>query len=73
MRNELQPGAACLEESVALDTTNPPALLNLAAARRRQGDLSGAIALLERALELRPTYGKARANLATYRGDAQPR
>ncbi|MGB0588151.1 MAG: tetratricopeptide repeat protein [Myxococcota bacterium] len=73
MRNELQPGAACLEESVALDTTNPPALLNLAAARRRQGDLPGAIALLERALELRPTYGKARANLATYRGDAQPR
>jgi hypothetical protein len=66
IRGELQPATACLEEAVTLDPTNPPALLNLAAARRRHGDLPGAIALLERALELRPTYGKARTNLAAY-------
>jgi len=71
MRGELPEGAACLEEAVALDATNPPALLNLAAARRRQGDLGSAITLLERALEQRPTYDKARSNLTAYRREAQ--
>ena len=70
LRGEVEPGAACLEEAVALDETNPRALLNLAAARRRTGDLPAAIALLEQTLKLAPTYAKARENLRTYQAAA---
>jgi hypothetical protein len=71
LRGELLPGTACLQEAVRLDPTNPPALLNLAAAHRRRGDLDGAIALLEQALVLRPTYAKAHSNLEAYRHEAR--
>lgn len=66
LRGELAQGALALEEAVALDGTNTRALLNLAAARRRQGRLDEAIGLLQRALALDPSYTKARRNLAAY-------
>ncbi len=71
LRGEVTQGAACLEESVVLDDTNPRALLNLAAARKRTGDMAGAIALLERTIILAPTYAKAHRNLESYRAEAQ--
>jgi hypothetical protein len=70
LRGEVSPAEACLEEAATLDDTNPRALLNLAAARRRTGDLSGAIELLERTVSLAPGYAKAHSNLATYRAEA---
>ena len=72
IRAELDAGVAALEDAVRLDDENPQALLNLAAARRRQGRHDEAIALLERCLELTPTYEKARQNLALYRAEAGP-
>ncbi len=67
LRGEVAQAAQVLEEAVTIDPANPPALLNLAAARRRQGRLDEAIALLQRALTLDPDYAKARRNLAAYR------
>ena len=60
----------CLEEAVGLDPANTRALLNLAAARRRTGDLAGAIALLEGLVEVAPGYIKAQRNLDAYRLEA---
>ena len=69
LREEVSQGAVCLDEAVALDDTNTRALLNLAAARRRTGDLAGAITLLERTIALDPTYTKAVRNLDAYRAE----
>ena len=71
IRGELPPGTACLEESVGLDPSNPSALLNLAAARRRSGDLTAAITLLQRALVVAPSYRKAQENLEAYGVEAR--
>ena len=70
LRSENAPGGACLEEAAALDPDNPRALLNLAAARRRQGRLDDGIALLQRATALVPRYRKAWENLAVYHAEA---
>jgi hypothetical protein len=67
LRQEPELGARVLEGAVALDPAHPPSILNLAAARYRQGNVVGAIRLLERALVLDPTYQKARDNLERYR------
>jgi tetratricopeptide (TPR) repeat protein len=67
LRQEPELGARVLEGAVALDPSHPPSLLNLAAARYRQGNVEGAIGLLKRALALDPAYEKARANLQRYR------
>ncbi|MGM0574250.1 MAG: protein O-mannosyl-transferase family [Myxococcota bacterium] len=70
LRGEVVHGAAALEDAVSIDPDNPAALLNLAAARRRQGRLPEALDLLERAVQLDPGYRKAWENLATYRAAA---
>ena len=67
LRREPELGARVLEGAVALDPAHPPSILNLAAARYRQGNVKGAIGLLERALAIDPTYQKARDNLERYR------
>ena len=67
LRQEPELGARVLEGAVALDPANPPSILNLAAARYRQGNVEGAIGLLERALVIDPAYQKARDNLERYR------
>ena len=71
MRREIELGASVLEGAVALDSTSAPALLNLAAARQRQGKTDEAIALLERALVADPTYAKAQENLERYRASSK--
>jgi len=71
MRREIELGASVLEGAVALDSTSAPALLNLAAARQRQGKTDEAIALLERALVADPTYAKAKENLERYRASSK--
>lgn len=68
LRQEPGLGARVLEGAVGLDPHHAPSLLNLAAARHRQGDSDAAIELLERALILDPTYSKARENIERYRG-----
>ncbi len=67
LRQEPDRGARVLEGAVTLDPTHAPSLLNLAAARFRQGDRTGAIELLERALIADPTYTKARENIQRYK------
>ena len=65
--------AAMFEEAATFDPANAPALLNLAVSRRVQGRTDDAIALLERAIELRPDYDKAHENLRRYREGAEVR
>lgn len=71
LRQESDLGARVLEGAVSLDPTHAPSLLNLAAARFRQGDRPEAIELLERALIADPTYTKARENIQLYK-EASP-
>ena len=66
LRAETALGARVLEGAVAFDPHHPPSLLNLAAARHRQGDVAQAIELLERALVINPNYAKAKENLVRY-------
>ena len=69
LRGELQPASLCLEDAYQVDATNPPALLNLAAVRRRQGRMNEALGLLEQALVLAPDYSKAQRNLERYQAE----
>jgi tetratricopeptide (TPR) repeat protein len=71
LRQESDLGARVLQGAVTLDPTHAPSLLNLAAARFRQGDRQEAIQLLERALLVDPTYAKARENIQRYK-DSEP-
>lgn len=67
LRRESDLGARVLQGAVSLDPRHAPSLLNLAAARYRQGARQEAIQLLERALVLDPTYRKARENIRRYK------
>ena len=73
LRAETDLGARALERAVDLDPRSTRALLNLAAARRRQGRRAEAAVLLERAVALDPTYTKAAENLARLKGSGPAR
>ena len=63
----LQQGAALAEASVKLDPRNPRGLLTQAVSLARRGQVREAVVVLERAVELAPSYAKAWKNLASFR------
>lgn len=69
LRGELGLAGPTLAAATALDPENARAWVALAALERREGRLADAIATLERAVAVDPSYEKARRNLETYRAE----